>query len=182
MYETFGCPLWRTWAHAGHGGDVSIYVRDLPFRQQSGETRRTSACSTHNPGRRALVAAHLRAAEVDQFEPELRGVDEQIVGLQVAMADPLPVHVLERLEALEEIQAHVVDGEAQALLLVLERHGTDGLRHEVHHQMQERFVTFAPRLLKVVMQLDDALVLEAFHHLELAVVVAAVKHHLRRSR
>lgn len=60
-------------------------------------------------------------------------VDEQVVWLEVAVADALAVHVLERLEALVHVQAHVVDGEARSLLLVLKRERSDRLRHVVHH-------------------------------------------------
>lgn len=92
----------------------------------------------------AACAACLGASEVDELEAEGARVDEQVVGLQVAMADALRVHVLERLEGLEEVDPHVVDWEARALLLELERDGADGVGEEIHHQVQVRLVALAP--------------------------------------
>jgi len=44
--------------------------------------------------------------------------------------------------------------------------------------VQVRLVALFARLLKVVVQLDHALVLEPLHHLQLAVVVPPVEDHL----
>eukprot|EP00967_Tisochrysis_lutea_P031688 scaffold37417_cov31-Tisochrysis_lutea.AAC.6 len=44
--------------------------------------------------------ARLCASKVDEFELERRRVDQEIIRLEVTVADPKPVHIFERLERL----------------------------------------------------------------------------------
>jgi hypothetical protein len=79
--------------------------------------------------------ADLGASKVDELEPQSGGVDEQIVGLQVTVTDAAGVYVLEGLQRLIQVDAHVVDRKTLPLLLELQGHRADRLRQKVHHQV-----------------------------------------------
>ena len=121
---------------------------------------------------------HLRAPEVAQPALERRRVAEQVVRLDVAVADAPRVDVLERAERLPQVRADVVDGEALPPLVVLEGDRADRLGQEVHHEVEVDLVLLPPLLLEVVAQLHDVLVVHHLHHLQLAVVVPPVEQHL----
>ena len=105
---------------------------------------RTGGCSARVGWACVAARAHLCAAKVNELEPQRRRVDEQVVGLQVSVADALRVNVLESLERLIEVDAHVINWKALPLLLEAERNGADGVGQKVHHEVQIRLVALAP--------------------------------------
>lgn len=86
---------------------------------------------------------------------------------------------LERAEGLVEVGSHVTDVEAAAALIVLQDEATECLGKVVHHEVEVGLVLAPAGLLEEAAQPDDVLVLHELHHLELAVVEAAVEQHLR---
>ena len=54
------------------------------------------------------------------------------------------MNVLESLERLIEVDAHVINWKALPLLLEAERNGADGVGQKVHHEVQIRLVALAP--------------------------------------
>ena len=127
---------------------------------------------------KARLLSHLGAAKVAQAALERRWVAEQVVRLDVAVADAACVNVLQRAKRLAQVGLDVIDVEAACALVVLQCDGADRLWKIVHHQVQERLILLAPGLFEVVPQAHHILVLHHLHHLQLAIVVPPVEHHL----
>jgi hypothetical protein len=60
------------------------------------------------------------------------------------VADPLRVHVVERLQRLVQVDAHVVDGETLPLPLKAQGDRPDGVWQKVHDEVQVGLIPLAP--------------------------------------
>jgi len=110
--------------------------------------RRRVVRAPENKLRRAVVpAANIRhvglslneglgAAEVAQLELVVAGIEEEVLGLDVAVADAHGVDVAQGAAQLVHVEAHEEDGEGDLGLLVLSGDGVDCLGDEFEHQVE----------------------------------------------
>lgn len=77
-------------------------------------------------------------------------VEQQILRLDVAMADAQGVDVRERSGELIQVKLHQDDGERLLALVVLPRNAVDSLRYKLQHEVQVQLI----RLLQHMMDSD----------------------------
>ena len=142
------------------------------------ETTHGHAESWRARARRLDCSLTLEQPKSHKRHLSVAGSQSKLSGLDVAVADAACVNVLQRAKRLAQVGLDVIDVEAACALVVLQCDGADRLWKIVHHQVQERLILLAPGLFEVVPQAHHILVLHHLHHLQLAIVVPPVEHHL----
>ena len=97
------------------------------------------------------------------------GVDQQILGLDVSVADACPVNVLEGPAHLISVQLDEDVGHALVVLGVVLADPVHGIWHELQHQVQVRLVLLRGRV-ETVLEADDVGVVHHLHDLQLPVL------------
>mmetsp|Transcript_8210 Transcript_8210/g.26446 ORF Transcript_8210/g.26446 Transcript_8210/m.26446 type:complete len:496 (+) Transcript_8210:183-1670(+) len=121
----------------------------------------------------------LCAPKVAQLEHVARRVDEQVLRLDVAVADAEGVDVGERAAKLVHVQLQVQQREDLLGLCVVARESVHSLGHKVHHKVEVRVICLLPLGVEEVVERRHVdVVVEHLHDLELAVLEALVLEHL----
>ena len=106
------------------------------------------------------------------------GVDEDVLGLDVSVADALGVDVGDGAEELVGVELDE-DGRHHLLHLeVLLHDAVDGLGDVVHDHVQVHFVRLLATCQEVLAHLDAVGVVQHFQNLQFSVLVALVLEHL----
>mmetsp|Transcript_15888 Transcript_15888/g.18402 ORF Transcript_15888/g.18402 Transcript_15888/m.18402 type:complete len:329 (-) Transcript_15888:80-1066(-) len=116
----------------------------------------------------------LGRAEVAQLQDVRGRVHQQVLRLDVAVADAQRVDVRQRPEHLVRVELHEQDRHALLHLHVVPHDPVDGLGDVVHDHVEVDFVRLVAAGVERVLHRDDVGVVQLFHNLELSVLVALV--------
>lgn len=89
---------------------------------------------------RLVLDENLCAAKVAQLQDARAGVEEEVLRLDVAVADALRVDVRQGPEELVDVELHLEDGHRSLELVEESRRPIDGFRDEFLHQIQVHLV------------------------------------------
>eukprot|EP00356_Strombidium_inclinatum_P006644 CAMPEP_0170495270 /NCGR_PEP_ID=MMETSP0208-20121228/15111_1 /TAXON_ID=197538 /ORGANISM="Strombidium inclinatum, Strain S3" /LENGTH=132 /DNA_ID=CAMNT_0010771433 /DNA_START=616 /DNA_END=1011 /DNA_ORIENTATION=- len=101
-------------------------------------------------------------------------VYKQVLGLYVSVADTEGVNISQGSEGLVGVELDEDDGHLLLQLVVVLQDAEHRLGHVVHHHVQVDLVRLVALRVEGMLQRDDVGVVEFFHDLQLAVLVALV--------
>ena len=78
---------------------------------------------------RGRLSSTLREAEVEELRPRLR--DHDVAGLQIAMDDPGPVRLVERIRDLNTVAQNLLERQRPFRQFVRQRFALEQLHHQV---------------------------------------------------
>ena len=126
----------------------------------------------------------LRTPEVAEFQNARVRVEEQVLRLDISMADALRVDVGKASKQLVHVQLDEGPRDGLLAFRVLSCHLVHCFRDELEHEVEVYFVLLLSRRVEKIHEFDDVAVLEAAHDLKLAILETLVlqdlfdRHHL----
>lgn len=126
------------------------------------------------------LVAHqvLGRAEITQLQNSSFGVDEQVLGLDVAMADADAVDVGEGAKELVHVEFHVDHWDLLPLFGVVPGDSVHRLRNVFEYQVQIELVLLVAARVEEVLEFDNVWMVELSHDLKLAILESLVLKHL----